>query len=646
MRPLKNPNALGTDDGSTADGWTTGFQPGAFSDPTGPGGNLFSDPGAGAVPSPPDGGQRILSVPLASKVTATIGTTAIPSTEATSGGSSTTSPFVIDVTWDASVASAPAGFETGVMAAVQYLESQFANPVTINIDVGYGEIDGTSLSSDDLGESYYYLNSLSYSSLVGALKANATSATAAAAVASLPATSPVNGTFWATSAQEKALGLSAANGPATDGYVGFSSTLPFTYNDANGVAAGTYDFTDTVLHEITEVMGRALLTGGTIGSTPNGYYAYDLFHYSAPGVRDFSAATPGYFSVDGGATNLGGFNTNPGGDAGDWGTSMGNDSANAFSSPGVVNAFSASDVAAMNAIGWEAAGSVAPPAASTPPPAAAPPATPPAVAPTSISIAALATSLANAVSLASPIAKLTEVGGTKGHTFTYTLGGTGASAFSVSTASNVGTLMSGASGLAGSTTGTLYALTVTATDTTANVSSPATAIDVVVGAAGSDTISLATLSANLGKATPTFVFGRGSNDVLNGTGMTGPVWFSGGAGADQMTAGTGADTFEYGSVSDSTASAMDVISHFNAGLDKIDLSGLGVTLAIAGTISGSGKGSTVNSLAAHSVGWQTSGGNTFIYVNTSGAKESITAANMKIELAGSISLSSNNILHA
>ena len=45
------------------------------------------------------------------------------------------------------------------------------------------------------------------------------------------------------------------------------------------------------MHEITEVMGRQLLTGATIGGLANSYTVYDLFHYSAPGVRDFSAST-------------------------------------------------------------------------------------------------------------------------------------------------------------------------------------------------------------------------------------------------------------------------------------------------------------------------------------------------------------------
>ena len=671
MRPLKNLNGPDTGNDPTGDDfWNAGFQtdggigfPGSWAPgQTAPG--LSTHPGskglggdatqnANAVSAPPlgdqtpvayslDNSERVLSETQDAKAhpVATIGTTTTTGTIASSGGTSTASPFVINISWDASVASAPAAFKTGVIAAVQYLESQFIDPVTVNIDVGYGEVNGTSMGSGELGASYYWLNSLSYSTLVSALQADAKTATDASVVASLPATSPVNGNFWTTTAQAKALGLESPTNTAVDGYVGFSSTYAFTYNDSGGVAAGTYDFNGTVLHELTEVMGRALLTGGAIGSTTNSYYAYDLLHYSAPGVRDFSASTPGYFSVDGGNTSLGAFNTISGGDAGDWASSMGNDSVDAYSNSGVINAFSSADLTAMDAIGWDPAGSTT---VAPPPP---PPPPPPPSSPTGISIAALAMSLSNALSTASPVAAVTQVGGVTTDPYKFTLGGAGAGAFTLSTSGNVGTLMSGAAGLAGSTTGKLYALTVTATDVTSGLSSPAVRVDVIVGSSGNDTISVATLSANLGTATPTFVYGRTGNDTLIGSGMTGNLWFVGGGGADKMTGGSGVNTYVYDSTSDSTSSVMDIITNFKASVDRIDLTGLGTALQYAGSIQSSRKSANSNVIAAHSVGWQTSGGNTFVYVNTSGAKESITASNMKIELMGSPSLGSGNFLHA
>ena len=90
--------------------------------------------------------------------------------------SSSTSPFVIDVSFDSSVASAPAGFTAGVEAAVSEMESLFVNPVTITIDVGYGEAGGNSIPSYDLGGSQEDFVGTTYSALLGALTANAASA--------------------------------------------------------------------------------------------------------------------------------------------------------------------------------------------------------------------------------------------------------------------------------------------------------------------------------------------------------------------------------------------------------------------------------------------------------------------------------------
>jgi len=314
---------------------------------------------------------------------------------------------------------------------------------------------------------------------------------------------------------------------------------------------------------------------------------------------------------------------------------MGNDSANAFANSGVVNVFSAVDLVAMDAIGWDLAGSVAPPAA---PPAPPPP-------PTGVTISASDKTLAGALTGAVPIATLTQTGGTSGDTFAYQLGGAGAGAFTVSTSANIGTLRSGAGGLAGSLIGTVYALTVTATGTTYNQSSHAVPLDVIAGSTDSDTISIATLSAHLGLDTPTFVYGGQGSDTLVGSEMTGRLWLTGGADGDQMTSGGGVDIYVYGSTSDSTSSAMDVITNFSAASDRIDLSGLGIALQYAGAIPSNGKGAKVNVLGAHSVGWQVSGGNTFVYVNTSGSKENLSATNMKIELAGSVSLNGENIMH-
>ena len=264
---------------------------------------------------------------------------------------------VINVVYDASVANAPAGFTQAVAAVVSFYENQFSTPVTITIDVGYGEVEGQALAPFALGENQANMTSVSYAQLQSALADNANAIGDFAAAASLPETSPVNGQYWIPTAEAQALGLVTGNN-GVDGYAGFSNIAGLMDYDSTNTSgtppSNQYDFFGVVAHEFSEIMGRQVLIGADFGGTP-GYTALDLFHYSAPGVRDFSGTTPGYASPDGGSTNLGNFNTNQNGDFGDWAASVGNNSYLSTSYPGVLNSVTASDITVMNLLGWDSA---------------------------------------------------------------------------------------------------------------------------------------------------------------------------------------------------------------------------------------------------------------------------------------------------
>ena len=265
----------------------------------------------------------------------------------------------INVIYDQSPSSLPAGFMAAVNYVVNYFDTTFTNPVTINIDLGYGEIAGQSLGSGALGESETFFNSVAYTQAVNALKANQPSATQQAAYATLPGSSPVNGgTLWVSTAQEKALGLLAANNSAIDGYVGLSNTFPFNFSTS--AVAGQYYFDGVLAHEFAEVLSRGSLLGEALGGT-NSYSIMDLFRYSAPGTRQLGTGGPAYFSINNGTTNLDSWNTNPSGDLGDWAGSAGADAFLAFSPTGQQNWITQPDLTLMNVLGWD----VAPP---TPPP--------------------------------------------------------------------------------------------------------------------------------------------------------------------------------------------------------------------------------------------------------------------------------------
>ena len=132
------------------------------------------------------------------------------------------------------------------------------------------------------------------------------------------------------------------------------------YDNSNRVGAGTYDLESIAIHEMTEAMGRMLLAGSTVSNVGDGYTLLDLLHYSGAGTRDITANNSGYFSPDGGATDLGDFNADPSGDAGDWASSDGSDAFNAFTVSGGVDPVTGDDLREMDALGWDRATNVAP----------------------------------------------------------------------------------------------------------------------------------------------------------------------------------------------------------------------------------------------------------------------------------------------
>jgi hypothetical protein len=79
----------------------------------------------------------------------------------------------------------------------------------------------------------------------------------------------------------------------------------------------------------------------------------DLFRYTSPGILA-TGGTAAYFSINGGNTNLDAFDNYlaNGGDAGDWASSVPDDSYDAFSNPGVANTVSATDLTAMKVLGY------------------------------------------------------------------------------------------------------------------------------------------------------------------------------------------------------------------------------------------------------------------------------------------------------
>src|SRR5262249_50431697 len=140
-------------------------------------------------------------------------------------------------------------FWTAVESAASFFENTLFDPITININVGWGEINGSTVASRS-ARSFKNQQNYSFSQIIAALQADANSASDATAVAHLPTHDPGPGgtDFRIGIAEAKALGLPISiNASTSDGSVGFAADWDPSQPNFVGVAE----------HEISEVLGRS-----------------------------------------------------------------------------------------------------------------------------------------------------------------------------------------------------------------------------------------------------------------------------------------------------------------------------------------------------------------------------------------------------
>jgi hypothetical protein len=253
--------------------------------------------------------------------------------------------MLIHLVYDSRAQAAPQSFRDAIQAAANVLDATFTDNITVNLSVGYGEINGQSEPSGGASAGPNGGVFVSYTQVRSWLVQNVSS-DVQAGVAAMPTTASIQGqsqvAVW--TAQLRLMGQISATDSRIDGSAGFATDIPT--NLLEGVA----------LHELTHAMGRV-----PYGSQPD---IFDLYRFTGQGTRLFTQNIPAaasYFSLDGGRTDLADYGRNS--DPSDFLNSSGrtpNDPFNEFYNAATVQGLSHVDILQMEALGYHTAPAVLP----------------------------------------------------------------------------------------------------------------------------------------------------------------------------------------------------------------------------------------------------------------------------------------------
>jgi hypothetical protein len=275
---------------------------------------------------------------------------------------------IFETSW---TSNAPSGATTVVNNVISEFESLFSNTVTVNVEFGWGDINGSALPNNALGVANFPSQNPQYSfSQTKTLFQNASLAqpnntALSTAVANLPSSYPNPGgatSFFIPDPEYLALTGVAQNADPIESFTGYGTLVGtgFGWDFSGGTpSANNFDFTAVAEHEVAHALGRVdwAFQGGQGGAPPKlsplDFYKYDC---GTPTLDPKFNAT--CFSINGGATDLQKFSDQS--DSGDWfgPSGTGGDSFDAFLAAGNKAVMSTADITEMCALGWQGCAAV------------------------------------------------------------------------------------------------------------------------------------------------------------------------------------------------------------------------------------------------------------------------------------------------
>jgi len=233
--------------------------------------------------------------------------------------------LIIQSVFDSSITSNANAttIEGSINSAINAIEGLFSNAVTLKVNFTFDAAAAGNLLSTN-----QYYRSVTYNQYVTALTADSTAhpenLALKTALANLQYGNDANGQTQLAVADGlyQMLGFGTPSDPIP--VVNINSTRSWDFSQP---ASTKYDLIGGLEHELDEVLGGGG-SGSTLGSSNSffntRYGVLDLYRYSATDVASFqTTASSSYFSIDGGADKIIGFNQTSGGDYGDFGPQCG-----------------------------------------------------------------------------------------------------------------------------------------------------------------------------------------------------------------------------------------------------------------------------------------------------------------------------------